>query len=229
MKINFFQHPSTHMGQAMCLSIFLLLPESLLSQETSAADESVVGPDKIEFFHAIVRNNIFDPNRRPYRPPEQRQERPVTKTPQVDTFGLNGIMKYNGKQMAIFNGSSSSFRGIRNQGEKIGGFSILEVGIDKVTLEVPPDPSSGTQENVILEIGQSMQREDENPWKKMSSPAPQFSSPNASSGPRTSSRNPRTSPAPSNTSSSSPTTDEPTAEENDILKKLLERRRQETQ
>jgi hypothetical protein len=209
----------------VCLSVFLMLPEPLISQDANATQETVVGTENIEFFSAIVRNNIFDPNRRPYRPPEQRQERPVTRTPRVDTFGLNGIMKYNGKQMAIFNGSSSSFRGIRNQGEKIGEFAILEVGIDRVTLIMPPDPASGTQENVILEIGQSMQKEEENPWKKISSPAPQFSSKNTPDESRTSSRNPRSSPAPK----TSPTTDEPAADENDILKKLLERRRLETQ
>lgn len=184
------------------------------------AEDNGKAPTEFEFFEILYKNNIFDPNRRPYVAPRPREERPVRRDPVIETFKLSGVMKYDGKSFAIFDGSSSSFRGKKDAGESIGELKISSVGIDKVTLE----ESDAKSEVFKLVVGQSLTRTDGGEWKPFLG--------NYQSGLRYASSNSR-----SFGSSSSSQSDEAqenesdtpstSDDENEILKKLLERRKRE--
>lgn len=146
----------------------------------------------LDFFRILYQNNVFDPNRRPYRPPEPQRERPVIRTPEINSFSLNGIMNYDGKSLAIFNGSSSSYSGIKNPGDKVGDFTLSKVLIDSVIL-VSDSSEDEKNLNFDLKIGEAYSREDEGPWKKGTASVSSGSSRRSFSSSRSSSRSPSSS------------------------------------
>lgn len=165
----------------------------------------LVGPDRSEF-NVISEKNIFDPNRSA-RVARTEREEPAGE-PVVESFTLLGTMSYEKGQFAFFGGSKSDFKKVLKPADEIAGFTIAEIGADKVKLE-------DAGKAVELRVGMAMKRQDEGEWQT-SRDAPRTENRSRESGSRGSS-------SPAQTEST------PSAEESDILKRLLERRQQEIQ
>lgn len=218
----------------LCGLISASHPVTAHAQDTGqTSDTAPAGPDQLEYFRIIYQNNVFDPGRRPWRPPDRREERPVVRQPQIDSVGLSGIMSYDGKFLAIFNGSSSSFQGVRNLGESIGDLKIIKVGIDEVSLASTAAPKNNDESETeggtsyVLKIGESLTRQDEGPWKKSSGSGQPFRSAWSGSSRSSGGQSPGRSPEPAQGASGGSAAEESSNAENDILKKLLERRKQQ--
>ena len=157
-------------------------------------------------FNLISERNIFDPNRSAGVERGEREEEP-RQEPVVQSISLLGTMSYEKGQFAFFGGSSSEFRKVLKPEEKIAGFTITEIGANQVKLE-------GDGKTVDLRVGMGLKREDEGDWQKTTEP------------PDVQSTSQESSPKPETAAKTEPA---PSAEESDILKRLLERRQQEMQ
>ncbi len=78
-----------------------------LKEEESEVTKPV--PGSLEDFGILHSNNIFDPNRKPYRPDRKRQD--PEPEPQIDAFTVIGLMAYANRQIAVLSGSSSEYSG----------------------------------------------------------------------------------------------------------------------
>ena len=172
-----------------------------------APDRDVVSFDE---FKIITQRNIFDPNRRVRgsRPFNEDRPRPT----RVDYLNLVGAMSYDKGRFAFFEGSSSEYRKSVKPGDSIAGYKVADVTANKVTLE-------NGDKKFEIPVGGQMKRVDEGEWKVNSS-AESFAGSTSSSGSSTSSSTSTNSSGAGSSSGSS------TDEENPILKRLLEQRRQ---
>ena len=83
-------------------------------------------------FVIIQQRNIFDPNRRHY---ETNRPTRITKTgPRVDAFALGGTMSYSKGRFAFFNGTQPQFNKVLEVGGAIAGYTVKEVAQNSVTL-----------------------------------------------------------------------------------------------
>jgi hypothetical protein len=176
--------------------------------ETAAAKVSSDEAANFDEFKIITQRNIFDPNRRVRGSRPSNEDRP--KPTRVDYLNLVGAMSYEKGRFAFFDGSSSEYRKSVKPGDSIAGYKIADVTASKVTLE------SG-EKKVELPVGGQMKRVDEGEWQVNHTPDSFASSSGSSSSSSTSSG---TNSGPSGASSGS------SDEENPILKRLLEQRRQ---
>lgn len=82
-------------------------------------------------FQIISQRNIFNPDRYPRTGPiRPRPNREV-----VPTFSLAGTMSYRKGMFAFFNGTSSEYREVLQEGGKIAGFTVAKIALDGVQLE----------------------------------------------------------------------------------------------
>lgn len=184
------------------------------STNTTAADSTASTKDLAGFdeFKIITQRNIFDPNRRPpRRPGSGPEEQP--KPRRIDYLNLVGAMSYEKGRFAFFDGSSSDYRKSVKPGDTIAGYKVANVTQNNVTLE------SGDKK-IQLPVGGQLKREDEGEWRVNSNPE-NFAASTNSSGSSSSSSSVSTSSSSSNSTSSSSSD-----EQNPILKRLLEQRRQ---
>ena len=172
-----------------------------------APDRDVVSFDE---FKIITQRNIFDPNRR--IPGSRSGPREESRPRRIDYLNLVGAMSYEKGRFAFFDGSSSEYRKSVKPGDSIAGYKVADVTANKVTLE-------NGDKKFEIPVGGQMKRVDEGEWKVNSSPESFASSTGSSGSSSSSSRS--TTPSSSGSGSSSSTD-----EENPILKRLLEQRRQ---
>jgi hypothetical protein len=184
------------------------------SNNTATTDSTVSTKDLAGFdeFKIITQRNIFDPNRRPPRRPGSGSE-DQPKPRRIDYLNLVGAMSYEKGRFAFFDGSSSEYRKSVKPGDNIAGYKVANVTQNNVTLE------SGDKK-IQLPVGGQLKREDEGEWRVNSNPE-NFAASTNSSGSSSSSSSVSTSSSSSNSTSSSSTD-----EQNPILKRLLEQRRQ---
>ena len=172
-----------------------------------APDRDVVSFDE---FRIITQRNIFDPNRRiPGSRGGPREERKPTR---VDYLNLVGAMSYDKGRFAFFDGSSSEYRKSVKPGDSIAGYKVANVTANNVTLE-------NGDKKFEIPVGGQLKRVDEGEWKVNSNPE-SFAGSTSSSGSSTSSS------SSTNSSGSGSSSNSSADEENPILKRLLEQRRQ---
>lgn len=183
-------------------------------------------------FRLVSERNIFDPNRRSQADRIVRQAPEVP--PKIESFSLVGALlsEVTGTN-AFFAGTDSRYNTVLSPGESIAGHTIVQLVPDSVTLE--------TNENTInLSIGMQMKRIGEGSWQLIAGTANSSSQiqrrdPSSGFGERRDRgpderRDPRS--FTDNRSSVSPRP-EPNGDSDsgdspdDILKRLMERRRQE--
>ena len=157
-------------------------------------------------FKIISERNIFDPNRS-VRVVRTDASEPA-KQPVIQSFTLLGTMSYEKGEFAIFGGSDSQFRKVLKMSDQIAGFSITAIEANQVQME-----KAGN--TVELRVGMGMKRQDEGAWETTTD------TPRAASQPKESDS--------SSADSTKKGDPAPAGEESDILKRLLERRRQEMQ
>ena len=132
-------------------------PTSSSSTNVSAASR----PTKVEFasFKLITDRNIFSPTRSGSRP--MRYETRTTRTsssPRAETFSLVGTMAYEQGELAFFDSSVSSYRKALKRNDSIAGFKVVEVAPNHVKL-------SRDREIVTLKVGMLMRQGDNGGWR----------------------------------------------------------------
>ena len=165
------------------------------------------GPATLDYssFKLIVERNIFDPNRYPRRAGTAPVRPPATR---VDSLTLVGTMAYDKGTFAFFDGTSSDYQKALKLTDKIAGYQVDDIVPDAVTL------TAGTN-RVHLRVGTQLRREENGPWT-VSGQAMSYSAP-----PSSPSTNAAAGPAASGTDTAS------TAEQSEIIKRLMQRRSQE--
>jgi hypothetical protein len=117
------------------------------AQETNRAN-----PRDFSAFKLITDRNIFDPNRRPSRANNPRQERAA-----VDSFSLSGTLSYSNVLLAIFDGTKPDYHKALKTGDPIAGYAVTGIARDAVKL------LSGTNQ-VELKVGMQMRRSEDGKW-----------------------------------------------------------------
>ena len=181
-------------------------------------------------FKLIQERNIFDPERR--RPREIRRGRPV-EPPREESFTLLGTMSYGERILAFFEGTQRNWSGAVELGEEVAGHTLKEVGFDNVLLELKGEVLS-------LQVGAGRSKRGDADWETQDRDSWKGSSGGSRSGrsSRSSSsstfRPARTEGSADAASASADGGSDNAADESvidgsasDILKQLMERRRQQ--
>jgi hypothetical protein len=106
-------------------------------------------------FRIISERNIFNAGRSGRSSAPRREESRPTR---VDAFTLVGTMDYGKGPFAFFDGSSRDYRKVLPPGGSIAGHKVTEVSAGRVTLE------AGTNQ-FEFKVGTQLRREDEGPWQ----------------------------------------------------------------
>ena len=159
-------------------------------------------------FRIVSERNIFNANR------SGGQVRLSTRRPsRVESFTLVGTMAYAKGAFAFFTGTSSEFTKVLKTEGVIAGHKLVDILADAVKLEADG-------KIVELPIGSGMRREDEGAWQEGEG----IASSSGSSSKREGDSSDR-----SSRSNSAPTSSAPSADQSEILKRLMERREKDSQ
>ena len=190
------------------------------SGRSSSGAASTNGPSKSDYayFQLVNDRNIFNPARVPNRPDRPRSTE-TRRTPKVESLSLVGTLRYEKGIFAFFDGTSPEFRKALKSGDTVGGHRILSVTDSTVRLVVKDAA-------VDLKVGSQLRREDEGDWTLASGvtlgASPGGSSSSGSTPSSSASSNSSSTPSTASASGSSGGGAE------DILRRLRERRAQET-
>lgn len=156
-------------------------------------------------FKIIYEHNIFDASRMggTYAGPRHR-----AKVSKVDYFKLLGTMRYEKGRFAFFDGNDADFHKTLQITQNIAEYKILEIGYDSVKLA----PTNGAP--FELKVGMQMKRVDAGPWSEAAASESFAPPPTSSSSSETVSKS---NDAPSSSNAS----------ENEVMKRLMQKRQQE--
>lgn len=194
-------------------------------------DERSPSRSSFDSFRIVLDRNIFDPNRRarqPYTRPTPRP-RPALPPP-TERISLRGALIHETATsqvvVAFFDGSRSEYNATVKPGDTIGGFRAAAVGTSRVILE-----KDGRRFD--LPIGSGLRRQGDEPWEVVSasetstSRAPISRTPDTTATSGTA-RVDSSSASGSGGSGGAATTQESSGDSpSEVLKRLMERRRQE--
>ena len=188
---------------------------------TFAQSNGVPGPDEYAAFsHFITDRNIFDPARQPHNYDSRRSYRPRVRTPR-GTPGIQfvGTMSYEKGMFAFFSGNNMDLSKVLQVGDKLQDFIITEITETNVALV-----SADKKQQLDLKVGDGLRQESDKWVFSTAGELPAEASPVATPSSSNS----------SNSSSSDSTVSPPAAppaalEQNDILKRLMEKRAKENQ
>ena len=187
-------------------------------------------PGSLQDFDILHKRNIFDPNRKPYRTLIKRQD--PKPEPQIDAFTVIGLMAYTApksseadRQIAVLSGSSSEYSGVFKLNDQIDNLKLISLS-DKAASFAEGEATFS------VDIGTSLRRVDGGAWKE-SSERVRTASRSGSSRSQYSSRGT----ARSNDNKDSTKDSEDKGGESDgsedsaaeLLRKMMERRRQEVE
>jgi len=213
-------------------------PSETATKPSETAESAELEEEKIEEtkpFAILYTNNIFDPNRRPNR---QERKRPDPKPePQIDAFTLIGLMAYTApkssetapksseadRQIAVLSGSSSEYSGVFKLNDQIDNLKLISLSDKAVSF-------AEGEATFSVDIGTGLRRVDGGAWKE-SSERVRTDSRSGSSRSQYSSRGT----ARSDDNKDSTKDSEDKGDESDgatdsgaeLLRKMMERRRQE--
>lgn len=180
-----------------------------------AQSNGVPGPaDYSRFSPFITQRNIFDPDRYPHDSRSRHTTyTPRHSSPSAPTFTLVGTMSYGKGMFAFFDGNNSDLRQALYPSDtnSIAGFTVTDITLTGVTLQ-----SADKKVIVPIKIGDMMRQEGDH-WQPVGPGELAAVGGEANAAPAAeNSSSPDTSAAPS-----------PALNENDVLKKLMEKRAQE--
>ena len=119
----------------------------------------------------------------------------------LDSFTLVGTMSYEKGDFAFFNGTREDFQKVLKRDDTIAGYKVLSISPDTVTLALDTN-------QVHLAVGSQLRRQEDGRWVQVASSGVYTA--NAADAP-----------------TSSPTDSASTGTDNDILKRLMQRRAKE--
>lgn len=111
------------------LAVGLVLSSVAQTNTNSAASENQW--PTFDSFNVVQRNNIFDPNRRPWLPDNSR---PTRTGPRIEGFALRGTMSYAKGKFAFFDGTTDDYNKVLGVGGNIAGYTVKDITQDDVTL-----------------------------------------------------------------------------------------------
>ncbi len=199
------------------------------SSETAAkssetAESAELEEEKIEEtnpFAILYKNNIFDPNRKPYR--EGRKRLDPQPEPQIDAFTLIGLMAYADRQIAVLSGSSSEYNGVFKRNDQIDNLKLISLSDKAVSF-------AEGETTFSVDIGTSLRRVDGGDWKESSERVRTASRSGSSESQYSSRGTTRRDENKDSTKDSEDKEDESDGSEDsgaELLRKMMERRRQE--
>jgi len=171
---------------------------------TTNAPAKLSAPPDYASFRVVNDRNIFNASR---SGPSRRAER--RRPNRVDSFGLVGIMEYEKGRFAFFDGSSSEYRQTLKPNGTIAGHTVVDIQPDRVRL------AYGTNQLAELRVGMQMRREEGGAWVVGDSDA-SFAGSDRDAAPRSSGATGRFEAVPS-------------AELDEVVKRLMQQRERETQ
>jgi hypothetical protein len=186
--------------RAAWVAAFLLAGFFLSAEQ---ADRSVTAD--FSPFQIIAQRNIFDPDRRPGT--NRGSRRRSTPRAVVPAFSLAGTMSYRKGLFAFFDGTSSDYRKVLQEGGTIAGYTVTKITLDGVQLQ-----AAGVK--IEMKVGGQMRQESEGGWQldaQAELPATGMDDENS------------TSDSDETFAPGAPSSSEP----NDVLKKLMQQREQE--
>jgi len=148
-------------GFGLCCGVLL----AALGSVASFAQPNVVPATGTDFasFQIIGQRNIFDPNRVPHR-------RSGAAARVVDSFSFVGTLSYAKGTFAFFDGTGQDFRKVLELNGSIAGFKVAAITPKSVKLLSETNAISGTNE-IVLEVGTQIRRNDDGQWEVSSEPA----------------------------------------------------------
>jgi type II secretory pathway component PulC len=189
----------------------------LFAQEASAAEQVVKG---FESFKLVRTRNIFDPNRQPIQTESAQRPPPPPRPPAPNQLALNGAMVTADTSFAFFGGTRDDYRKVLGVGATIAGFNIKSIAPSQVELE-------RNGKTIVLAVGQQISPEAEAPTPTTQTQPPpeqaQPAPPAAGAAPATDTAVP----PPGGEPAASAAPGAP-ADRNEILRRMMQRRQQET-
>lgn len=220
MKLNHSQF-----GRYVLTALMIICPLYIFSQddgEDQPENTSVSQYPAFDTFETILDRNIFNPNRRARR----EEVLPVERTPDPDEIVLTGTIVTEKERFAFFEDSRSGDMTVVSTGKTFLGFDVDAVNTDKVILK---KDDTSFEVSVLM----ALQKEDGAEWEVGTPSNVRRGSSSSSSSNRSSSFSSREddsdrrrdddSPRESSSDDSSGSGDV----QNEVLRKLLEKRRQE--
>ena len=132
---------------------------------SDAKQEQDSGKPRFETFDLVLKRNIFDPARRPNMP--EQSEKPVyAAPPRKEYLALLGVLICGGESVAFFEETSGGSGKQVRAGDEIAGFRVLGVATDRIRLEK-------AKQQQELPVGWQLVRQGETEWQ-ISSDAPQM-------------------------------------------------------
>ncbi len=212
MNKRFLTLPIDRCLLGLC-GLALSLVTALGADETPS--EQAASPQRtgIEFesFSFILDNNIFDSNRQDRERLEAERRRNQQRSIPVDRFALVGTMHNEGEAFAFFTGSDQDFRSVLNVGQAIAGYNVKSITKEIVELE-------RNEEVIEFRIGMEMTRQGSEDWTLIENSRSDWGKLGGSSR--------STRPSSSNASSTSKPAPL-SGDKSDILRKMMERRKQQ--
>lgn len=146
---------STLLRRTSCLLVLLFALSPL-----QAAESATNAASRFDFsaYRIIAERNIFNTNRSAR---VSRSNRPAEKPRQVESLSLVGTLSYEKGSFAFFDGSRSDYRKACPIQGRIGEFTVQEIKPEGVKL-------TDSTNHYELTVGMAMRREDESPWRIMS-------------------------------------------------------------
>jgi hypothetical protein len=158
-----------------------------------------------DFLKLLIERNVFDPNRRAQR---EGARPPVAVRPRAESLSLIGTLLHDDQAMGFFSGSSAAFQQVLSRGDEIGGLRVTHITAAGVIL-VTGDGQ------VELAVGEGLRRVGEAPWALADRASDESPSAEGSLGPESSS------------AEGGEIGAKASPEVNEVLRRMLERRRQE--
>lgn len=173
---------------------------------TASTNEAPVKLDS-QYFRLVVDRNIFDQTRR--RRIVRDTNIVATPPAKIDSFTLTGVGLDDNQGAAMFDSTSSLFRGTLKAGESIAGYRIAEIAPDLESIKL----AAASNQVVTLRVGMQMRRRNNGPWL-LASRSETFTAPPTEADAEKTDTNTGTAPATGGSM-------------DDIMKRLMERRAKE--
>jgi hypothetical protein len=215
---------------AFAAAFGLLLAAGIVLAQQQDGDRPAAGKS-FEDYGLILDRNIFDPQRRPPRSTDEPEAAATPAPPPVEHLDLLGTWIGDDRIVAIIDGNRTTLNTEVAPGAVFGGWRVATIDTDGVVLEKD-------ETRIQWPVGHRIERIDEGDWE-LSGQAAGVSGSSGSSGSfdRTgngsrsrrngSGRGDRGFGRGSGGESSAPAVSSPPANEDEILRKMMERRQQE--
>jgi len=203
------------------LKIYLALSAVLMATATCALAQSndVPSPDEYAAFsHFIADRNIFDPARVPHDYHRNHSFHSTHVHLPHGTPGIQfvGTMSYEKGWFAFFSGNNEGLSRVLQTGDKLQGYTITDITATNVMMT-----SADQKEQLELEIGDGLRQESDKWIFSKAGELPTEASPVVTPSSSNSSS--------SDSTGSAPAAPPPELEQNDVLKRLMEKRAKENQ